>query len=520
MTRRHSAFLLIPVLLCALSAMWWADRSTSTTFDELVLTSIGVRGWGAGDWSMVVDQPPLMPALYGGAAMLTGPRLPAETDAEWSFNTRWSWGRALYFTMSNDPRTLASASRAISILMTLLLLGAVWWIGAGAVLPRAGLMAATITALSPDVLAHGAIAYNDLPMALAFLVSLWTADRCVRDPSLTTGALAGLAAAFAFGVKFSAIAWIPVAGLLLMAEGWQRWRDRNWRARLPEAAASLVGAFWAATALLYGEDLALRGLRLGFWITVQRALEGHPAPAWLFGATSATGWPWFFPVAFLIKTPIALIALIMGGMGLVWIRGDRGRGEAALTVGRVKGWLASPLRAPAIGALIFMAFLIRSSQNAGFRYALPVLPLVALLAAAGWARWIDSNQDAGVGSGRRMMVPMVLMLGTVVSLGLTGPFFISYTSEWARRPAGQEALLDSSLDWGQGLRPARMDDGERGRRGPFEPLRVGGPRGLWDRIFAAALLSESPSWSYRGSDRRDHLDGDFGNQRFGAVFSG
>ena len=145
--------------------MAWADRSTSATFDELVLTSIGVRGWATGDWSMVVDQPPLMPALYGGAVMLTGPRIPAES-AEWSFNTRWSWGRALYFTVGNDPRVLATSSRAVGILLALALLVSVWWIGATTISPQAGLLAAAILALTPDVLAHGAIAYTDLPMAL------------------------------------------------------------------------------------------------------------------------------------------------------------------------------------------------------------------------------------------------------------------------------------------------------------------------------------------------------------------
>ena len=457
MTRNRSALLLIPVLLCAACAMWWGDRSTSATFDELVMTSIGVRGWAVGDWSMVVDQPPLMPALYGGAVMLTGPRLPDEAAAEWSFNTRWSWGRALYFTSGNDPRVIASAGRAVSILLALLLVAGVWWIGVRAISPLGGLIAALITALSPDVLAHGPIAYNDLPMALAFLVAVWSTDRCVRAPTLATGALAGLAGAFAFGVKYSAIAWIPVAGLLLMAEAWSRWGDSQWRSRLLAAAGGMAGAFWASTALLYGGDLTLRGLRLGFWITVQRALEGHPAPAWLFGATSDGGWAWFFPVAFLIKNPIALIVLILGGVGLLWrgVRSGAGGSDPAdePRLLRVKRWVQSPLRAPAIGGLVFIAFLIRSSQNAGFRYALPVLPLVALLAAAGWARWIESGGGAAASAGprRRAMVPLVLMLGTVVSLALSAPFLISYTSEWARRPAGQEALLDSSMDWGQGL---------------------------------------------------------------------
>lgn len=275
-----------------------ADRGTSVTFDELVLTSIGVRGWGTGDWGMVLDQPPLMPALYGGAVMLTRPVLPIEGETEWSYNTRWSWGRALYFTSGNAPRMLASASRAVAMAMTLALIAMVWWIGVVSIGPLGGLMAAGFTALIPDVLAHGAIAYNDLPMATAFLLVVWATDQVTRRPSLIGGCLVGLAVTFAFGVKYSAIAWVPTAGLFLLMEGWLRRKDLDWRRQLPIALAAAAVTFWLGTALLYGGDLALRGFRLGFWITVQRALEGHPAPAWLFGATSATGWPWFFPWPF------------------------------------------------------------------------------------------------------------------------------------------------------------------------------------------------------------------------------
>ena len=52
----------------------------------------------------------------------------------------------------------------------------------------------------------------------------------------------------------------------------------------------------------------------------------------------------------------------------------------------VRQLLKSPLRVPAIGALVFGGLLLRSQLNIGFRYALPLLPLFAVIVAAGTFR--------------------------------------------------------------------------------------------------------------------------------------
>ncbi|MGD2070655.1 MAG: hypothetical protein PVI57_18425, partial [Gemmatimonadota bacterium] len=122
---------------------------------------------------------------------------------------------------------------------------------------------------------------------------------------------------------------------------------------------------------------------------------------------------------------------------------------------RLRRAALSRARGPAVGVAVFAAFLVSSSLNVGFRYALPALPGLLLLTALGLSRlWTV------VGSRRRvgLLLLAALYAGSTLSVF---PWLLSYRSEWFRaRPPGREALLDSSLDWGQGLLALRewMDE--------------------------------------------------------------
>jgi hypothetical protein len=313
-------------------------------------------------------------------------------------------------------------------------------------------MAAALTALLPDVLAHGAVAYNDVPLALTYLAALWATDVFVRRPGLRTGAVVGVLAAAALGIKFSAVALVPAAVVLLVLEASRtRAEFTRWTRSVALGGLAAIVTAYLVTVLIHRGDVWLLYLEAGFRSTIQHAAEGHPAPAYLLGETSERGFWYFFPVAFLFKTPAALHLLLpVAAWGLVaGPSGGSSGGMASPEPGgraRVAALLSSRLRGPAVGFLVFGAFLLRTGLNVGFRYALPALPPFLLLVAAGLVRsWTLA--------GRRQRTAMALLLllyaGSTLSVA---PHFLGYRSEWARmRPPGQEALIDSSVDWGQGL---------------------------------------------------------------------
>lgn len=460
--------LLIATLVVAGAASTAAALKTSTTFDEIVLVSAGARALETGDWGLVVDQPPLMPALYGLPVRLSGPVYPAEAgESPWSYDRRWEYARELYFRSGNDPEKLALLPRLVGVAL-LLVLGVVTYLyGSWVEGPRAGLVAAFLVLLLPDAVAHGAVAYNDLPLALAYLLALWALDVAVRRPTVKSGAVAGAVVAVAVGIKFSAVALGGVALVLLLSEvtsGGQA-RTASWRLGLLLASVAALALGYAVLVGLYRGDALLLGLERGLRFQLEHAATGHPAPAYLFGSTSETGWWFYFPVAFFVKTPGALHVMLpaaAAGLALGWRRRRPGMGA-----------LRSRLRGPIVGFAVFAAFLLASSLNVGFRYALPALPPLLLLVAVGMGRLWSAS-----GFRRRTAIALLLVLygGSTLS---AAPWFLSYRSEWFRaRPAGDEALLDSSYDWGQGLLALREwmldEEVERVRLGYFGSALPGG----------------------------------------------
>lgn len=426
-----------------------ASLRSSATFDEIILVAGGVRGLETGRWEMVTDQPPLMMYAYGAAARSAADRLPGE-DREWLFDDRWDYARAFFFGLGNDFGALLRRARAVGVVMvgvTVVAAGGFGWWVAG---PVAGVAAAGMAALTPDVLAHGGVAYNDLPLALAFLLAVWAMDVFVRRPTPVRAAVAAAAVAATFGMKLSALALLPTGGVLLLAEWSGRRDDRDWLRHLGLASVVGVLALYVSLVALYRGDPSLTLLRFNFWRTVLHTTGGHEAPAYLLGGVSSGGWWYYFPVAFLFKTPLAFQALLVVAAGALalTVRSSEAVGR------RLLAWKG---RGALVGAVVFGAFLLRSDLNAGFRYAMPVLPLLAVLAAAGLVRPWSCCARA------RVVVVAGLFALQAGSVLTAYPHFLSYSSVWAGgRDRAYRALADSNVDWGQGLLELRDFMSEEG----------------------------------------------------------
>jgi Dolichyl-phosphate-mannose-protein mannosyltransferase len=417
-----------------------ASLRNATTFDEIVLMAGGARGYETGRWDIAPEHPPLMQYLYGLPIWLSHPSYPerrvAPAPAARDFAFRYTYSREFFWTTGNDPERIALLGRSVAALFAGLLVLATW----GLVRRQSGtaaILAAVLVAFLPDVVAHGGVAYNDLPLAFAYLLAVLSLDAAVRRPTAGRGAVAGLCVALALGIKFSAVILAPVAGLLIAAEAASRKRERAWWISLGIAVAAALVAAGLALVLVYRGDFTLAEFRYGIGYTFGRVSGYHRVPAYLLGRTSVNGWWYFFPVAFLYKTPAALHILLLGAVaGIV---------RTAKT-GGLRVMAASTLRAPVIGVAVFGAALITSSLNIGFRYALPVLPLLCIIAATGVARLMES-------AGRQVRWAVAaLVLWYVASTLSFYPHFLAYTSEYGPgRDRGDLVLLDSSLDWGQGL---------------------------------------------------------------------
>jgi hypothetical protein len=433
------------VLAAAAGLALMADslRHASATYDEVAYLRIGARWWRTGDQRAITRM----------GSPLTFWKLQ-------QVPVLWALDRAGLGRLVDDPiahqRALLPLVRRGSLVIWLIALGLTAWWSRLLYGPRAMALAAWLFALSPNLLAHGALATMELPlvacttgMFLLFWRFLRAGDRrCFW----ATAVLGGLA----WSCKFTTVLVPP-----LLALAW--WVDRR-RAgeRAPgrialEVARSMAG-FLAVMAVA---NLVITGFALlplsatagshpsldgrfgpvpSRW--VRRAVE-TPIPqdwvgfatqmlhqrsggsSYLFGARRMTGWWYYFVVALAVKVPLTFWLLM----------------ASRFRLGRPEGAAGHDAMLPLIMAAFLAITAVGSARNYGVRYLLPLAPLAIVWVSALGAgpRWARGAALAG-------------LAGQAIAVAAIHPYELTYFNALAGGPiGGRRILADSNLDWGQGL---------------------------------------------------------------------
>ena len=451
--RRNSAWVILAFILLASGALTvTAMRRTSTTFDEIVMIAAGARGYETGRWNIVLEHPPFTQYMYGILPYLSGAKYPVETgiseEIQRKMGYRYQYAQAFFWTHGNDAEKLAFLGRLPAVLCALLLIASVFafmrtYFGDGA-----AVIAATITAFLPDVLAHGGVAYNDIPVALTFFLGAWLLDEAIRRPTVAKAIGAGIMCALALGIKNSAIGLGLLAFVLLAVEATQRWKDLKWWRNVLAAGALTLFVMYLSIVVIYRGDFALTEYKYALsWVF--RQVSTTNAPAYLLGTTSNHGIWYYFPVAFLFKTSVALHVMLLIAVAY-YIAALKNSTlptpQSQSGASRLRMVINSPLRAPFLAFAVFAFMLARSQLHIGFRYALPMLPLLAVMIAPAIARVWSSNWH------RLRPVVGVALAWMIIHPITYYPNFLAYVSEYGPgRSRNYEVLADSSIDWGQGL---------------------------------------------------------------------
>ena len=439
-------------------------RYASITFDEGPHLAVGYSTLRTRDLRLqpVHIHPPLANVL-AALPLLMQPDLPDPTTISgWEIASLSAITDTVVWQYPH-PARIATAGR-VPILLLSTLLGALvfrWARDLGG-WPAAGL-ALTLFALDPNLIAHGGLITTDaaavtLSVATLYALYRWLVSPTGCDPAISrprrrcfvlTGVLLGLAQL----AKVSALSLFPVVGLILFAQAWIH------RGAL-QALGLSIGQFLVLVAIAgaviwagYGFEVsAVEGVPFrvpaGTHFTIYRSLNEHYGlghPTFAFGQVSDQGWWWYFPAAFLIKTPLPALLLLTGSVvaavGLLARRSTR-------TGWRWLKWLPVPLTL-GLFPVFYAAATLLSSVNIGYRHLLPLLPFLYVGAAQILTRL--PTRHGAIGQTRRAAGALLmawLALGTVRTL----PTPLTYFNELAGGPSGgYRYLVDSNLDWGQNL---------------------------------------------------------------------
>jgi len=358
-----------------------AARASSVTCDESIYLSASLHIWITGDdlgmWRLGV---PRLPHLINSSVIYLVLRqagaLPAPST------------NMILRLANGDLLRMVPLAREVAIGWGILTLLGVYWAVArswGAVL---GLVAAALLSMVPEMLAHASLATSDMPCAATMLIALLTLARYAERPSRSRWLAAALAIGLAWATRHTAALLLPLAVGVHLWVAFRQPRPSDGLAiakRLAGTACSSVGLVILAFMVLWATDglrtiplgsIAHRSTTLGtirnslpldIWrLPIPTSLEslrlqlGHVKyghSGYFCGEVGLGGWMRYFPVAFLLKTPIGLLILVI--LALVRVR-PRGALD----------WIL-------LGCLALLwSSLMRSKVDSGLRYALATYPLI------------------------------------------------------------------------------------------------------------------------------------------------
>jgi len=475
-----SVIVLVSTLLAA--STW---HIYSHTWDEPEHLAAGIELLDRGQYEYDTEHPPLARLLIALGPYLAGARSyatpPPDGVIEGTDILYGSGHYQLYLTLA----------RSGTLPFLALLLTAAWlWARRIFESDAHALLAVGLLASVPPILGHAALATLDVPAAATTLLALYMVQRWLINGALRDAILLGLSAGIAIGTKFSAVPFVGLGalGLVAVRAGLQnRAADANPPgmisdpSKTDQANTRLLG-FALGVAALSAPIIVAYGFRsveiealprqfdwmLGYFLhgharahdpvwTMTRALR-LPGTLWdlvegvvrlkahndsghfsfLLGQEQSGGWWYFYLVALAAKSPLPLIT--MGPLGLALMQRDGWRAR--------NSWRVAP-------GVVFVTILVFASAyshiNIGVRHVLVLYPFLALGSAWAFVRgWRSlAGSDSHWACGGKVLLS-ALAVWQVGSLCTVYPDYLPYFNELIPHP--EQVLVDSDLDWGQDLR--------------------------------------------------------------------
>ncbi len=491
--RRGVRLLILCLLLAVMVRLEIASMlQESVTFDEPAHLVGGYVSWKFDDYRLQMSHGMLPERWFALPLLSSNLQFPNRISPEWRkpglLGNRPC--REFLFFLGNDTDDLIFQGRLMAVAISILVVVAIYAWTSRLFGPEAGLIASYFCALSPTVLGHGHLMTSDLTAALLFLISAGCFWMLLQR--LTWWRLG--ASAVCFGLlmvsKMSGGLLVPVALLMFVVRmvlrrswpvelagfprrsvarpvhqilsaggvalthalvglaiiwtfyGWQNKPAVDWNPAMDDytepktSIFSGLGPVGSGLIALDRSQILPDAYVYGLAHTIKNAAW---RPAFLNGNYSPTGWWYYFPYCFFVKSSPAFLALLLLGVILLalWALSRHSRPRCLVWVNR-----SAPLWSI---LLVYGVAAMTTNLNIGVRHILPLyLPLLIFAGATG--AWLWRRNPGG------RITLACLMAAQIAAVAGIHPHYLSYFNFFAGGPEhGYLHLTDSNVDWGQDL---------------------------------------------------------------------
>lgn len=452
--------------------LWFQAAQTSATIDEVPHILAGHRYWQCADFAINPEHPPLLKLLAASPLIFRTLVEPPIWECGKRPTIKYDATLAGFsFLARNDTDGVVIPARLAAAVLSLLLAWLVF-LAAREMFGRAEALAAlTLLAFEPNIIAHGSLVTTDMAVSAGFFAAVYALYRYRKNPSAIRFLVLGAGIGLTLAAKHSGILVVPVLFLLLIADIllFRRFENQTpLKRQIIRDTAAFAGAILIGWVLLWacygfnaralpqtgGETIlaevfppqtpegkppsALRQTLKtitsifpeSYTVGLADVLSSSSRPMYLLGEVYPTGRWFYFPVAFLIKTSIALLVLLAAGLLTFKLYRERGREMLFLL----------------IPSLAFFGISLLSQLNIGVRHILPVYGFFIVIAAAGGCALSRKHKIA-------RWALILLLAAHAVTAFQTAPNYLAFSNIlWGGTNNTYRLLTDSNVEWGQNLK--------------------------------------------------------------------
>ncbi|MFA5030596.1 MAG: glycosyltransferase family 39 protein [Patescibacteria group bacterium] len=486
--------LLITIFIIGGAALCWLAWHETQTIDEGVHISAGYSYLKTGDYRLNPEHPPLAKQIAALPILFLKPTLPTNTEA-WDTADQWQFAQEFLYKSGNNSQLILFLGRLPIIFLTILLGVCIarWAYELGGKI--SSLVATILYFSSPVILTHGHLITTDVPVALGVFATAYFFTKALRSPKKLWIFLTAFAYAFAIDVKFTGVilvVFIPLIYWIVSYYCTSRFTHLKFSHFIKLFSAMII--FGALLAFITTGCQTLKSVDDPFlgthhiqlatefigklpenthwaintylWILNNVTFPGYPYVTGLFefmthfesghesyflGTYTDFGNIWYFPVAILIKTRLAVMVLLSLILTLFvkqsfWVWKFKLQKKSFLK--KITEWLKTFNPESFVLFLIptiFFLSALQSKVNIGVRHILLVYPFMFIGISMLWSIQIKK---------RRVFIGIITsILGiAILSTIMIWPFPMAYFSEAVGGASqGYKYMLDSNLDWGQNL---------------------------------------------------------------------